>query len=157
MVENWQEYIEEYHSYTNWNHLNQSTGTTNQDVYTQSETNFPSTILSHSYPKIDLYREADNLVVETELPGMEKKEIQVSIENGSLIIKGHFQTIKPKVHYYVKERLHLAFEKRIPLPSLVDERNVRSSFQTGVLKLILPITEPDDELVEIPINNTEIP
>lgn len=155
MAGNWQEYIEEKHPYTNWKHFNQSSGTTDQDVYTQSETNFPSTILTHSYPKIDLYREADNLIVETELPGMEKKDIQVSIENGSLIIKGQFQTIKPKVHYYVKERLHLDFEKRIPLPSMVEERNIRSSFQTGVLKLILPITEPDDELVEIPITQKE--
>lgn len=152
MSGDWQKYIEDYHS--NWKDLFQHTGSSEKTP--KSDNNQHSELhLFQSYPKIDLYQEENNLIVEAELPSMTKQDIHVFIENRSLILRGSFKSLKPKIHYIIKERHHFEFERRIPLPNKINEKQIVSTFQKGILKLVLPISKEDEERVEIPISKLD--
>ena len=93
-------------------------------------------------PRIDV-RESDNeTVIEAELPGMKKEDVDVSISNGTLTVKAERREEKEKNRrgFYSLARSWRVFEKTIPLPDGIDIDHVEASFKRGVLRVILPKT-----------------
>ena len=93
-------------------------------------------------PRIDV-RESDNeTVIEAELPGMKKEDVDVSISNGTLTVKAERREEKEKNRrgFYSLARSWSVFEKTIPLPDGIDIDHVEASFKRGVLRVILPKT-----------------
>jgi HSP20 family protein len=75
-----------------------------------------------------------------EIPGVDAKDIDVSVEDGRLTIKGEKkceQEEKEKGQYRM-ERSYGSFERSIPLPTDVDESKAKAEFKKGVLRLTLP-------------------
>jgi len=94
-------------------------------------------------PAVDIYETADSIVVEAELPGVDPKEINVSIEDGVLSIKGerkHEKEVKEE-NYYRVERAYGVFERSFHLPSDVDADKIKATYENGVLKAIVPKKE----------------
>ena len=83
------------------------------------------------------------LVVRIELPGMDKKDCQVSIEGNTLILSGrkHFERISDDSEFHVMERAYGAFQRRIALPKNVCEELAEASYLNGVLTVRLPKQE----------------
>ncbi len=94
-------------------------------------------------PQIDVRETAKEIRVTAELPGMEEKDIQVSLLDGALTLKGEkseeHEEEKGDVHR--SERRYGMFERTIPLPSEVELDKVNATFKKGVLKVTLPKTK----------------
>lgn len=92
-------------------------------------------------PTIDVTDKDDRIIVKAELPGMEEKDIDVTLTNEHLSIKGekreeHEETGENDRRYV--ERSYGSFERIIPLTAEVDEDKVDASFKKGVLTITLP-------------------
>ena len=103
-------------------------------------------------PSLDLSETNDALVVKAEIPGIEPKEIQVSLQDQILTIKGEKRQEKEEKdeHYYRKERAYGAFARSIRLPVPVAGEKVTAEFKNGVLTVTLPKT-PAAKGTTIPI------
>ena len=79
----------------------------------------------------------NSVVVEAELPGVDEKDISVTLANGVLTIKGEKKHEKEEKgeSYYLTERSYGAFERAIRLPETVDDAKVEAKFDKGVLKV----------------------
>ncbi|MHA1572582.1 MAG: Hsp20/alpha crystallin family protein [Alphaproteobacteria bacterium] len=91
-------------------------------------------------PELDV-RETDTaIIVEAELPGVDEKDISVTVANGYLTIKGekHSESEQSEESYYVAERSFGSFERSLRLPDSVDESKIEASFDRGVLKVMAP-------------------
>ncbi len=91
-------------------------------------------------PAIDVVNEKKHLVVTTELPGLDKKDVKLSIDAGVLTISGEKRQEKREEEEgcYRTERFFGQFQRRIPLPSDVDIDHVEAHFDKGVLNVRLP-------------------
>jgi len=74
------------------------------------------------------------------LPGMDEKNIEVKVADGTLTIKGEKQEEKEekKKDYYLRERSFGSFERSFAIPEGVDVDKIEASFKKGVLTLTLP-------------------
>jgi HSP20 family protein len=95
-------------------------------------------------PAVDIY-ETDNhdLVVRAELPGMSREDIEVSVENNTLILKGDKKVdaeVKEE-HYRRIERTYGTFHRSFTLPNTVDTTRIGAEFKSGVLTVKLPFRE----------------
>jgi HSP20 family protein len=107
------------------------------------------------FPDIDVFEKDGKFVVKAELPGMEEKDIDVSIEGDILAIKGEKETEKEvkKEDYYRSERTYGSFFRSIPLPSSVDKEKVEAEYSNGVLEVTLPkIAEARPKKVKVAAN-----
>lgn len=95
-------------------------------------------------PAVDIYETGDALVVEAELPGADAKDIDVSVEDGVLTIKGERRQEKElkEENYYRVERAYGMFQRAIRLPADVDAGKVSAGLDGGVLRVTVPKTEP---------------
>ena len=91
-------------------------------------------------PQVDIKDTAKEIRVTAELPGLEQKDIEVSIVDGSLRLKGEKQEEheEEKSDLYCSERRYGAFERVIPLPVEVEADQIKASYRNGVLKVVLP-------------------
>ena len=94
-------------------------------------------------PTIDLTETKDKLLIKAELPGLDAKDVDLSITGDILTIKGEKkgeEETKDEHHYFV-ERYCGMFERQIRLPSYIKTDKVDAVFDKGVLTITLPKTE----------------
>jgi HSP20 family protein len=91
-------------------------------------------------PKVDLSESKDALVVKAEIPGVEQKDIEVSLQDGYLTIKGEKQEEKEQKEkqYHCVERSYGAFARTLRLPATVDASKVTATFKDGVVTVTMP-------------------
>ena len=96
-------------------------------------------------PRIDVFEKGGKLVIQAELPGVDKKDIEVTIVDGDLVIQGERRAEKEvREEDYVRiERTHGSFYRRIPLPFDVDVDKIEARFADGVLEIQIP--QPAEE------------
>lgn len=105
-------------------------------------------------PRINVAEKEKEVEVSVELPGMDKKDIDVAISNETLTIKGEKKEEKEekKRGYYRMERSYGSFQRTIPLPVGIDEAKANAEFRKGVLTITLPKTkEAQKAAKKIPI------
>ncbi|MBI2836538.1 MAG: Hsp20/alpha crystallin family protein [Chloroflexi bacterium] len=91
-------------------------------------------------PAIDVYEKDDRLVVKAELPGIKEEDIDISISDSELTIRGERKTeteVKEE-NYYRSERSYGSFFRSIPLPSTVDSDKVEANYDKGILEITMP-------------------
>ena len=96
-----------------------------------------------SVPSMDLYQTDDAVVVKMGLPGVKPEDIQVSVANGVLSIRGEVREEKEEKEktYHLRERRYGSFSRSIALPSNVNSDKADAQFENGVLTLTLPKAE----------------
>lgn len=102
-------------------------------------------------PALDLYEKNGNLVVETELPGIDKKDVKISYTDSTVTIQGETKQEKEekKEGYYRSERQYGSFFRTVPLPQAVDFDKAKAEFKDGVLTLTLPKSAQAEEKARI--------
>lgn len=94
-------------------------------------------------PTMDVSETKDAVMVKAEVPGMDSKDIQISLQEQLLTIKGEKQQQKEEKEerYYRMERTYGAFMRTVRLPVAVDGSKVSASFKNGLLTVTLPKTQ----------------
>lgn len=94
-------------------------------------------------PAVDIYEDADNIVVKAEIPGMDKEGITVDVKDRVLTLKGERSEDKEvkEDSYYRKERTYGRFERAFTLPADVKTDDIKAEYKDGVLKVIVPKPE----------------
>lgn len=94
-------------------------------------------------PAVDVYDRKDVVVIETALPGVDAKNVNITVENGVLTISGSTErkTEVDEKDYYRKEIRSGSFTRQIALPAGVKEENAKASFKDGILKIEMPKLE----------------
>jgi HSP20 family protein len=95
-------------------------------------------------PAVDIFEtDGHDLIVRAELPGMNREDIDVSVENGTLVLKGDkkFDAEVKEESYRRIERSYGAFYRSFTMPNTVDTGKVSAEFKNGVLTIKLPFRE----------------
>src|SRR5690606_28071003 len=91
-------------------------------------------------PKVDIAAEGNHYTITVEVPGVEEKDLEVSIADGTLTIRGekrHEQENREKQYHRV-ERSYGAFQRMLSLPNDANEEAVEAKFKNGILTLTVP-------------------
>jgi HSP20 family protein len=94
-------------------------------------------------PSIDVCENKDNVIIKADLPGLKKEEIELSVQEDHLVLKGEKKKdseVKEE-NYYKSERFYGSFVRTVPLPSPVDSGKADAKYQDGVLTVTLPKKE----------------
>lgn len=94
-------------------------------------------------PTVDVTGTKGEIIVTVEIPGMDVKDIDISLNEGTLIIKGEKKQEEEdkEQNYHLIERRYGTFVRSIPLPRGVESDKVTASYKDGVLKIVLPKSE----------------
>jgi HSP20 family protein len=91
-------------------------------------------------PSLEMYEKEDKVVVRAEIPGMKQEDIDISVEDSTLTIKGERKAeseVKDE-DYYRCELSYGRFSRSIALPSKVQAEKVAASYDDGILEITLP-------------------
>ena len=94
---------------------------------------------SNFVPAVDIYEDAQKVMLKLEVPGIDQKDLDVRVENHTLTVKGErkFEAEEKEQNFHRIERRYGSFYRAFTLPNTVDTENVAASYNAGVLKLEL--------------------
>jgi len=94
-------------------------------------------------PAVDIYETDREILVQAELPGIDRKDIALQVENSVLTLKGdrRFEREANPESYHRIERSYGGFSRTFAIPAIVDESGIRADFKDGILKIALPKKE----------------
>ena len=103
------------------------------------------------HPSVDIKEDEHKIVFKTDLPGVDEKDIKVTIEDGTLMLSGErkFEKATEKENYHRIERRYGSFQRSFMLPETVDEDKISARFRKGVLELTLPKTKSGSNKVKV--------
>jgi HSP20 family protein len=106
------------------------------------------------HPSVDVYENENAYVLKAELPGVNKEDIKLDINNNTLTLKGEkkFEEKTEKENYVRIERSYGSFTRTFMLPDKVDTENIKANYKDGVLEIVLPKKEeakPKEIKVEV--------
>ncbi len=97
-----------------------------------------------SYPAINVWTNEDSAVVSAELPGIEPGEIDISVEDDALTVRGERRPDEEEgATYHRRERRYGSFVRTFRLPFRVAADQVEATFKNGVLNIVLPRAEEE--------------
>jgi HSP20 family protein len=108
---------------------------------------FPSLLRSDfgggmTLPKVNIKELEDAFVVEMAIPGFEKSDFDISVENDSLSISAEVETEQADANYIRREFGYSSFRRSFSLPESIQEDKIKARYENGILHLNLPKT-PD--------------
>jgi HSP20 family protein len=107
-------------------------------------------------PAVDATTKDGNLVIRAELPGVKPEDVDISLQNNVLTIRGERKAEQEEERggYYIRERRYGSFSRSFTLPQGTDESKVRARFDQGVLEVTVEgaavVTEPKRIQIEGP-------
>jgi len=107
--------------------------------------------LAPSYGRTDIYEKNKALVLETELPGIQKQDIELKVEKDRLVISGEAKRSEEtaKENYFRIGRRYGQFQRCFPLPAnLVDKGGITARLEDGILRVTVPLKESIKEEAE---------
>ena len=94
-------------------------------------------------PAVDILETENELLLKADLPGIEMKDIDIQLENGTLALRGErrFESEKKEGGFHRVERSYGSFARYFTLPDTVDPEHVKADYKNGVLTVKLPKKE----------------
>lgn len=104
-------------------------------------------------PAVEVFEREGNLIVRAELPGLNKEDVKVEMNDEGLVIQGERKREheEKREGFYRSERSYGKFYRLIPLPEDANAEQVRAQFNNGVLEVSVPVPERKTNRREIPI------
>lgn len=95
------------------------------------------------FPSLDLSETKSEIVVKAEIPGMDPKDIDISLSDGVLSIRGERKQEKEEKEedYHLIERSYGSFARSVALPKEIKHDKISASYKDGVLRIVLPKSE----------------
>lgn len=94
--------------------------------------------LGAAWPSVEISETDEEFTVTAELAGLEQKDIEVLLDDGTLTLRGEKRSETEEKNRQFSERYYGRFERRVPLGYEVEEDKVEASFKNGVLTVTLP-------------------
>lgn len=93
-------------------------------------------------PAVDIAEKEKAYEITAELPGLDESDIEVSVSNGTLTIRGEKreESEEKQKDYYLSERRYGAFQRSFALPDGINVEKIEASFRKGLLTITLPKT-----------------
>ena len=94
-------------------------------------------------PAVDIYETDQDVVLKAELPGVDPKDVEIRVEDGTLYLKGQrkFENEVKEENYHRVERSYGSFTRSFALPSSVNSEKAKAEYKDGLLTLTLPKRE----------------
>jgi HSP20 family protein len=94
-------------------------------------------------PVVDLYEKDDHFMIKAELPGVDKKDIKIDLQDRLLTLSGErtYDNEVKEENYYRRERSYGKFQRAFTLPADVDSDKIKAEFKDGVLQIEFPKPE----------------
>jgi HSP20 family protein len=94
-------------------------------------------------PSVDIFENDNDVVVKVELPGMDPRNIDVTLEKNVLMVKGErrFEKETKEENYHRVEREYGTFSRSFALPMPVKEDKINAEYKDGILRIVLPKKE----------------
>jgi HSP20 family protein len=112
---------------------------------------------SNFAPPVDVYEDEHNITLKIEVPGIDEKDITVSIENNHLTVHGErrFEKDEKEENFQRIERMYGSFTRSFTLPNTVDSEQVGAHYERGVLRIRLAKkAEAKPKLIKVNVENT---
>jgi len=109
-------------------------------------------VASDWVPAVDVKEEKDKYVIHADIPGVDPKDIHVSMENGFLTIRGERKHEKKEAEEGFKrvERVSGTFFRRFSLPDTVNAEGITAKGMHGVLEVVIPkVSQPQARKIEV--------
>jgi HSP20 family protein len=102
-------------------------------------------------PQVEVFEKDGNLVVRADLPGLDRNDVKVNVDDGALTIEGERKTEheEKREGYFHSERSYGSFARRVPLPRGVDASACDATFENGVLEVTLKLPKQTSRNVQI--------
>jgi len=102
----------------------------------------PMSTFSFSAPAIDMSEDDKTYKISAELPGLDAKDVDISVSGSTLLLKGEKRQEKEEKekNYYFSERAYGSFQRAFELPASIDRDKIAADFSKGVLTITLPKT-----------------
>jgi len=110
------------------------------------------------YPVVDVNEDAKSISVKAEMPGVDEKDINISLEDNLLTVSGekkseHTEENKEK-RFLISERSYGAFSRAIRLPDNIKTDDIKAEFKKGILSINIPKKkEEEPKRIKVDINN----
>ena len=100
--------------------------------------------VSGAYPPLNVFRNGDDVVIITEVPGLRKSDLQIQVKGNTIRIAGS-KAIRygDNTSLHRRERLAGSFDRAISVPVEIDADQVKAEYRDGILALFLPRAERD--------------
>jgi HSP20 family protein len=94
-------------------------------------------------PSVDIYENKDHIVLEAELPGMNREDFDLTVENNVITLRGErrFEKKDDSDNYHRVERSYGSFTRSFTLPQTVSAEGAQAEYRNGVLRVTLPKRE----------------
>ena len=91
-------------------------------------------------PPVDILERGNEVVLKVDLPEVSQSEIDIRVEEGTLIIQGERKFVKasPEENYIQIERPYGTFRRTFSIPRTIDQESIKASLKDGVLRIVLP-------------------
>jgi HSP20 family protein len=91
-------------------------------------------------PAVDILERGNEVVLKVDLPEVSQSEIDIRVEEGTLIIQGERRFVKesPEENYIQIERPYGTFRRAFSIPRTIDQETIKASYKDGVLRIVLP-------------------
>ena len=112
---------------------------------------------SNFAPPVDVYEDEHNINLKIEVPGIDEKDINVSIENNTLTVRGErrFEKDEKEENFHRIERMYGSFTRSFTLTNTVDQDQVSAHYENGVLKIHLAKrTEAKPKQIKVNVDKT---
>ncbi len=94
-------------------------------------------------PSVDIVERANEIVLKMDIPEMDQNEIDIKVEEGTLIIQGERKFVKEAAeeNYLQLERPYGTFRRSFTVSRVIDQEKIKASYKDGVLMIVLPKKE----------------
>ncbi|NLJ86553.1 MAG: Hsp20/alpha crystallin family protein [Firmicutes bacterium] len=95
-------------------------------------------------PRVDVYQTEEEVIITAEIPGVDKKDLDVYVDESTVKLAGQFRQSDEfrDEHVYRSERRYGSFSRSIPLPTEVKSDKAKAEYKDGVLSITIPKKEP---------------
>jgi HSP20 family protein len=112
---------------------------------------------SNFAPPVDVYEDEHKITLNIEVPGIDEKDINVSIENNTLTVRGErrFAKDEKEENFHRVERMYGSFTRSFTLPNTLDPEQVSAHYEQGMLKILLAKkAEAKPKLIKVNVEKT---
>ncbi len=150
------EFANIFHSFDNL--LRQSAGSTEgAEATSEGSTASLNWSAGGAFPAVETFRRGDSLVLKAELPGVDPGDIEMTVEDGRLILRGEKKEEREEKdsHLYLREVSYGRFERSFRLPRGVKAEQVTARYRNGVLEVTVPARSLEEASRKVPIQLAE--